>query len=293
MLYQKGLTANQRQSARPIHCYNYPSLPSITLKIYEYARKFVYLLRTKTPRIVITTPSLKAFWMDNGLSADMLIKYNDISIRMEYTKDSDLLRILRADQQIFTLTNPLSNINDSHEMKGFLLEFRSRYKEASEVCKRIYSDQNRGVLPFPYVIREGISDSRNLQSAYCQPSIPLMTITDGTALATDFKRPLPTLPTTSSPNSSCNFAFVYKTYLSNVGWCLASTSDEFLLLFMDGITVLINGKTNMVGFHDPQAAFTKWFSIDGTLPPFAKKKLSFFPRFVQLLKSGHGHSFVS
>jgi hypothetical protein len=227
--------------------------------------------------------------MDNGDSADFLLKYNDLLIRMEYGKDSGLLRILRGNVEIFRLNNAILDCNEllvPREMKGFVLEFHSRYRQASEIYKRIFAGQDQGLLPFPYVIREGLVDTKNFQSAYYQPSIPLISITEGKTLEMNSKK----LSHGSKPFS---FAFVYKTYLNNVGWCLASTSDEFLLLFTDGITVLVNGKTNMVGFHDPRGAFTKWFSIDDTLPIYAKKKLSFFPRFVQLLKSGQGHSFVS
>jgi len=99
-----------------------------------------------------------------------------------------------------------------------------------------------------------------------------------------------------------SFEFAFRTHLPNVGWCLASPFEQFLLLFTDGQTVLIDGANNRVAFHDrfttpngmhyPESQPSRWYSIDQQLPPDLKAKLSHFPAFVRLLKRGQSHSFV-
>jgi hypothetical protein len=93
--------------------------------------------------------------------------------------------------------------------------------------------------------------------------------------------------------SENSFEYAHKTYLPNVGWCLASPSEQFLMLFSDGNTVLIDGRKNLVAFRTADGITGNWLTIDQTLPFEVKQKLTFFPSFVDLLKSGQSHSFVA
>lgn len=293
-LYPKGCRPEDTGRLRPLQSYTYPHLPVATLKIYEYARRFVALLRSKTPRVIISTERFKAFLMDNGPPSDFLIRYNDHEIRAEYSIGNEVLRIFRSDKQIAEVVRPSASALDEARLDArcrlVLSDFLGRYRQASETASRISPDQDLQLAPFPFIVREHPSSNAETgQTGLCHPTLqtlPLTTLSEG--LPKHSRQAQPDIS-----NASCNFAFVYKTYLPDVGWCLASTSDEFLLLFSDGVTVLVDGRTNMVGFHDLKAGSTRWFKIDQALPHFAKKKLAYFPRFVQLLKQGYGHSFVT
>ena len=69
----------------PIASYQYPTtLPADQMKRYEYGRRFVNLVRSKTPQIALITDSFKAFLMDNPNPPwDFQVRYGN-GMRVEY-----------------------------------------------------------------------------------------------------------------------------------------------------------------------------------------------------------------
>lgn len=295
--FQKGTLQSAISSARPVETLIYPNLPMPKQKIYEYARKFVVLLRSKTPRVIISSAKFKAFLMDNGPPSDFLVKYNDGQLRSEYSAETENLRLFSGDRLLACIKSPstcdLDDLSLDSEMRLMVSEFLGRYQQAAETSQRIRKEQESGIIPFPFVVREHTTPESG-QTAFCQPTVQLMTISEA---APPLRRAAPQaapqqVPTAESSDPG-NFVWAYKTFLPNVGWCLASTCDQFLMLYADGVSALVDGRANVVGIHDLHGRAARWYRIDGALPDVAKRKLAHFPRFIQMLKQGHGHSFVT
>lgn len=299
---------------------------------YEYARRFIQLLRAKTPRVILLTESFRAYLMDNAPRRDFHIRYNS-GIRVEYfpspIADSStstgkiVIKKVLGDVQV--IQNPridaLEHIKPM-ETKLFVSECLSRYKQCSEALREKTTTMTIEEGDPPLIIREDVRSSQSLQI------IPEMTIPQLTSLINDtintiyFDRRSNNnnyypINWNSSSNIPNNFEGAYRVFLPQVGWCLANPAEQFLLLFCDGDTVLLDGRnarvimaassdeihsSKMINDDDmkdeeeeeeEESCRGKWFRIDQSLPKRLKNKLFYFPRFIELLKSGHGHSFVN
>lgn len=291
--FSKGTTPDQLVSSPPLEQYDYRHLPSPKQKIYEYARRFVALLRSKTPRIVLSTSRFRAFLMDNGPPSDFCLRYyagKENGWRLEYSAASRCLRIYDPSGQCqSTVINPDS---ESLAMNGLtpstrlmLGEFLGRHGQATATCSRIREDQDSGHLPFPFVVREQSSpDHAAAESLVPAPTIPMLTLGAGTGLETSL--PIRPFGYCSETLPTAPFLIAYRTFLPQIGWCLASADDQYLLLFSDGASILLNGRKNIVGYQDSSRPLC-WFQIDETLPKFAKSRLAYFPRFVHQLRQAN------
>lgn len=268
--------------SRPLGEYVFPNIPADLFSRYEYGRRFVNLIRSKTPQVVLLTDSFKAYLMDNAAKPyDFQLRYSN-GTRIEYLPGAFLVRIKYADgmEDIINTQHGSEFSSDSLSRPGreLLAECMSRYKQCCDMVSHISS--HRDTLPFPQVINE---------------TTDCMTIGEITApqISTLISSSMSSIPSHPA-DAERSFEYAYKTYLPNIGWCLASPAEQFLLLFTDGQTILIDGKRNRVAFHDKRlGSKSLWLSIDQRLPQDLKDKLSHFPKFVSLLKGGLGHSFVS
>lgn len=278
--------------ATPVESFNYPNLPLQKAKIYEYARKFVELLRSKTPRVIICTDGFKAFLMDNKPVPDFFLKYlHDERRKIEFTGATQTAVLFDGETRR-EIRNPSENSLDDPTLDGksrlMLSDFLGRYKQAMATLRKVSSDQERGVLPFPFVLREAPQKEVG-QTAMYQPTIPMMTLSNDTAAVADMYQRVPSAPkippvSPAKPDFFGSFAVAYRTFIPSVGWCLASSSDQFLMLFADGVSILVDGPQNVIAYDDGHKR-PVWYEIRRDLPEFAKHRLTYFPRFIQKFKA--------
>jgi hypothetical protein len=263
------------QEAYPREQFGYAEMPSRLSARYEYGRRFMSLVRSKTPQVVLVADTLKAFLMCNPAPHDFQIRYN-MGLRVDYFPSREAMVLRRTDgseRRIEGLS--IEQITPTQD-RLVVSECLTRYRQCYETALRIAG--KRECHPFPYVIRESATHIGEITA----PQISTLISTSMASMSSRI------------PSADRSFEYAYKTYLPNVGWCLASPAEQFLLLFTDGQTVLIDGRRNRVAFHDRQQEGSQaWMDIDQQLPPELKKKLIHFPQFVNLLKNGNGHSFVS
>ena len=63
-----------------VKCYNFGDLPQKYRKRYDYAAKFVRIVRSKTPKVTLYTEQAKCMLMENSPSADFEVNfYNGMS----------------------------------------------------------------------------------------------------------------------------------------------------------------------------------------------------------------------
>ena len=120
-----------------------------------------------------------------------------------------------------------------------IIECLQRYKQCVEAAHRLSTDYNQS---YPLIIDES---TRSMSAS--ELTVPQISQLISTSMATIHQLKSPGQRTLLGDRS---FEYAYKTFIPEIGWCLASPSEQFLLLFVDGQTVLIDGKSNRVSFHD-------------------------------------------
>lgn len=277
---------------RPAAEFVFPHLPGQVQSRYEYGRRFVTLLRSKTPQVVLLTDMGRAYLMDaeDAHLADFQLRSGTGS-RLEYSPVAKRLTIRSPDggeerhEGVHLPSAEIGSLSHSRHWE-LIREGLRQYERCLQAALALAGD--RDAYPFPYVIRETC-----LQA----PAVADITAPQMRTFINSTMAAMPPGSFALPADGERSFEYAYKTHIPGVGWCLASAGEQFLLLFADGQTVLIDGKRNRVAYHDRAgdgpAGRPAWHSIDQQLPPTLKQKLSFFPQFVNLLKSGQGHSFVS
>lgn len=284
------------------------NLPGTLKRRYEYARRFINLVKAKTPLIVLSTASFKAFLMENG-HGDFYLNYRDGARRAEYCWVSRQLRIFDRAAGEGVVSAPAVVLNDPSAQslpdlpvplhREMLLEFLARYRQCLQIREGIlHADgtersRYRGAS-FPIVIRENDTSNKVNGSTRDSSHAPLMNAS-GFSLSSSS---LPGMSQDSNPgifspvkqNTRSSFPNIRK-YLPNVGWCLsiAGSSDSnhayttdtddtsyFLVLFSDGRSIQIDGHADTV--LDLQTG--RLLPINARLPEDVKEMLALFSKFL-------------
>ena len=70
-------------------------------------------------------------------------------------------------------------------------------------------------------------------------------------------------------------------FLSGIGWCLQADNEDLLVLFVDGIELIIDNRSRSLHFvHNGDI---RRYNIDTSLPETLKTKLIYLPEFMKLL----------
>jgi serine/threonine protein kinase len=262
---------------------------------YEYARRFINLVKAKTPLIILSALNFKAYLMENSVGSstgDFHINYRDGVKRIEYCWVSRQLRIFDSPTNL----TPILTINDpSHQIlseipsplhREMLLEFLARYKQCIQIRDGlIHADgtersKYRGTK-FPLIIKENNDNTNTSGSMSMSMSISNFNINTSSL----------SYPDVNSKRNQCAFPNVRK-YLPGIGWCLSltttsnttnttntnQTDDEhyFLVLFNDGRSIQIDGHADTV--LDLQT--NRLLPINSRLPDDIKEMLALFSKFL-------------
>lgn len=253
---------------------------------YEYARRFINLVKAKTPLIILSTLNFKAYLMENSVgsssSGDFYINYRDGIKRIEYCWVSRQLRIFDSPTNL----TPSSTINDpSHQVlseipsplhREMLLEFLARYKQCIQIRDgMLHADGTERSKyrssKFPLIIRENYGGNANVSG-----SISNFNINASSLSVSDLN--------INNRNQSANAAAFpnVRKYLPGVGWCLSINPNNapedhyFLVLFNDGRSIQIDGHADTV--LDNQT--NRLLPINSRLPEDIKEMLALFSKFL-------------
>jgi serine/threonine protein kinase len=239
--------------------FEYPNLPAPLMKRYELMRKFVSLVQSKTPKVIIYTSEYKCYLME---SLDFFISYQD-KYKSEFDRSNNLLRIIPANEGdgVVELMNPdLKSIEgmDDPRLRIILMDFVTRYNQ----CIKVSSDldvQNVPLPSFPFIIKESLKEEPKTSDRMKQ-----------------------TMQGTFSRLNTQN----ERKFLYGVGWCLGLGREHYLMLFDDGSSIELEGAPKNLLTYQPRDSFHEQYRIDNTdnlqLPQHVRLKLLNFPRFMEL-----------
>lgn len=256
---------------KTVNTFNIVNIPPPLKRQYEYARRFVNLVKAKTPLIILNTRNLKAFLAESG---DFYMTFKN-GFRAEFCWVSRQLRIFPTEQQssnALIINDPsplaLSEI-DSETHRQLLLEFLARYRQSLHIKNSIlHSDGTQRSRyknsQFPFIIKEDEEDYEKKGMCHNNSHI-----------------------SNTSNNSNLFPHHQSRKYLPNIGWCISSPSINpnsssstehhiFLVLFNDGRAIQIDGHSDTL--LDLQT--NKSFPINHLLPQEMKEMLALFSKFL-------------
>ncbi len=291
-----------KTSSSCVNTFSMAKLPESYKKRYEYARRFVNLVRSKTPLIVLSTARFKAYLMENAFfsanTGDFHLHYRDGRLKLDYCWVSRQLRFVdgQTGSVKYCLSDPslqvISTLNDPLLREG-LAEFLARYRQCQQVRDAILHPDGleRGSLKlgqFPFVIKEDSSGEK-------ENTVPLSSASRNSSLLNPFNtqsfsnaslqsmapmqmnstssmsKALPVIPESTSP---CLLSLQRK-HLKGVGWCLSGEDDQFLMLFDDGYSLVVDGRDDCLVVEGGRR-----MKIDAQLPDEIKHRLALFNQFL-------------
>ena len=277
---------------------------------YEYARRFINLVKAKTPVIILSTPQFKAYLMEN-YNGDFYINYRDGMKRVEYCWVSRQLRIFENNSTSNSLNAPTLTISDPSPQilpeisvplhRELLLEFLGRYKQCTQTRDSILHPDGterskfKGIK-FPVIIKEG--DFEGASSNNNGDTLNTFRLSNNGDIASTFRASnngdivnnnyttniaSPLFTNTNLSNNTYAQLFPNtRKYLSGIGWCLSTRSPTspddhfFLVLFNDGRSIQIDGHADTV--LDLQT--NRLLPINAQLPVDVKEMLALFSQFL-------------
>uniref|UniRef100_A0A3B3BIC5 Serine/threonine-protein kinase PLK4 n=1 Tax=Oryzias melastigma TaxID=30732 RepID=A0A3B3BIC5_ORYME len=261
---------------------SYDDLPEKYWKKYQYASKFVQLVKSKTPKVTLYTKFAKVMLMENSPNADLEVCFYDGA---KTHKTSELVRVVEKSGKSYTVKgdvglgglSPESRmyVELSDEGHGMCLSL-----EAAITAEEQRSNQKVPFFPITIGRRPVSSDPASLPLQQMLPNTasppkstqitPSMISYDGS----DF--------TTASMSRKCSpvrqdlvqsSGKVLKSiFVPNVGWASQLTSGEVWVQFNDGSQLVVQAGVSCITYTSPDGRITR-YKENEKLPENVKEKL--------------------
>ncbi|KAJ1551337.1 hypothetical protein HK096_001004 [Nowakowskiella sp. JEL0078] len=269
-------------NSRPSISFTREALTSSYHKKYRYAVRFVDLVRSKTPKIIFYSPQAKCMLMENGPLADFDMNfYNGIKVHNSTTRAILEFHVPPplnpSTLQSTTHTFSLANINDLQLPPHLLPVFR-HVQECLAQCSDIERTSAKDTqTKYPLVLRAEAATTTSSTTAIpsTERILPPPPRSVGSSSATAVK--------TGVRSSVGLDGVVGWKFLDGVGWCTKERDARYVMLFCDGIRVVVDGRRQIVEIYGGDKEFDgRTFAIEKALPEFVKKRLAYLPRFLKV-----------
>lgn len=302
--------------------FTFKSLPDKYFKKYQYAARFVSLVRSKTPKVTMYTERAKCMLMENSPASDFDVVFYDgakVSVTskgirvIEKTGTSLMLDSAHASQRL---------CNDTQELVDYTEKCRQQCSQLESVISAV---QGNGLLReqlFPVIVgrRPGASagdasksssekgssddDSKAYKSLPVK-SPPVMPSFNGTLTSTMTEANVGpalysnttldntllsnvTATSTSSDNSLTAAATAHDVmrhiFVPGIGWASQLGNGEIWVKFLDGTQLGMKFSATTVTYIDAAGKVTK-FQKSQMLPDVVKSKLEKLPVVLESLRT--------
>uniref|UniRef100_A0AAR2M215 Serine/threonine-protein kinase PLK4 n=1 Tax=Pygocentrus nattereri TaxID=42514 RepID=A0AAR2M215_PYGNA len=225
---------------------SYEDLPEKYWKKYQYATKFVQLVKSKTPKVTLYTKFAKCMLMENSPNADLEVCFYDGA---KTHKTSDQVRVVEKSGKSYTVKGDVG-------LSGVSPECRLYMELTDEVMLIIYSC---------YINQFMIS--------YNGSDFTTASLAKGSS------------PQSAKEGHSVNTGKVLKSiFVPNIGWASQLTSGEVWVQFNDGSQLVVQAGVSCIIFTSPDGHITR-YKENEKLPDLVKEKLHCLSSILSLLAS--------
>ncbi|XP_037341577.2 serine/threonine-protein kinase PLK4 [Pungitius pungitius] len=265
---------------------SYEDLPEKYWKKYQYASKFVQLVKSKTPKVTLYTKYAKVMLMENSPNADLEACFYDGA---KTHKTSELVRVVEKSGKSYTVKGEagLSGLSPESRLHVQLSDEGHSMCLSLEAAITAEEQRSTNKVPFfPITIgrRPANPDTPGSSSLPSHPVppdttsppkppqiTPSMISYDGsdftTASLSKKCSPLQQEVAQKTPGKVVKSIFV-----PNVGWASQLTSGEVWVQFNDGSQLVVQAGVSCITYTSPEGRITR-YKENEKLPEHVKEKL--------------------
>uniref|UniRef100_A0A671RYK9 Serine/threonine-protein kinase PLK4 n=1 Tax=Sinocyclocheilus anshuiensis TaxID=1608454 RepID=A0A671RYK9_9TELE len=231
---------------------SYEDLPEKYWKKYQYATKFVQLVKSKTPKVTLYTKFAKCMLMENTPNADLEVCFYDGA---KTHKTSEQVRVVEKNGKSYTVKGDVG-------LSGLSPECRL-YMELSEEGHRMCLSLEAAIT------------AEEQRSAKNTPFFPITigSVAKGSS------------PQSGKDERTVNTGKVLKSiFVPNIGWASQLTTGEVCVQFNDGSQLMVQVGVSCITFTSPDGHITR-YKENEKLPELVKEKLHCLSTILGLLSS--------
>ncbi|KAL6477855.1 hypothetical protein MHYP_G00136900 [Metynnis hypsauchen] len=286
---------------------SYEDLPEKYWKKYQYATKFVQLVKSKTPKVTLYTKFAKCMLMENSPNADLEVCFYDGA---KTHKTNDQVRVVEKSGKSYTVKGDVGLSGVSPECRLYMELADEGHKMCLSLEAAISAEEQRSAraTPFfpitigrrptnpasPFPVTQPTSDQGPIlpaevaQVCLSPPQPPHITPSMISYNGSDFTTA--SLAKGSSPQSAkeghcINTGKVLKSiFVPNIGWASQLTSGEVWVQFNDGSQLVVQAGVSCIIFTSPDGHITR-YKENEKLPDLVKEKLHCLSSILSLLAS--------
>lgn len=279
--------------------YSFDNLPEKYWKKYQYASRFVQLVRSKSPKITYFTKYAKCILMENSPGADFEVWFYDGA---KIHKTEDLIQVIEKTGKSYTLKGE-SEVNS---LKEKMKVYMDHANEGHRICLALESviseeEKKSGSAPFfPIIIGRKPGSTSSPKPLSPPPVDPDYPIRDTPSLNTVIRNSAASLKqapiltpsmvtneelgltaTASRTNISSSSLkdclpksaqLLKSVFVKDVGWATQLTSGAVWVQFNDGSQLVVQAGVSSISYTSPNGQTTR-YGENEKLPEYIKQKL--------------------
>uniref|UniRef100_A0A670IJV0 Serine/threonine-protein kinase PLK4 n=1 Tax=Podarcis muralis TaxID=64176 RepID=A0A670IJV0_PODMU len=297
----KGIPLNNRPPPPPedSNIYSFGNLPEKYWKKYQYAAKFVQLVRSKTPKVTFYTRYAKCMLMENSPPADVEICFYDGA---KIHKTAGVIRVIEKSGKAYTIKEE-SKIGLEKDIQIYVDHANEGHRICLALESAILAEERNGSVPFfPIIVGRKPGNPESPKALVLPPTLPdtspslaeIALMKRDTTTSSDASSEVPNInpPISAYEGSACTSAttesrstlshpnecavnsaqLLKSVFVKNVGWASQLTSGAVWVQFNDGSQLVAQAGVSSITYTSP-AGDTVRYGENEKLPEYIKEKL--------------------
>ncbi|XP_016310523.1 serine/threonine-protein kinase PLK4-like [Sinocyclocheilus anshuiensis] len=286
---------------------SYEDLPEKYWKKYQYATKFVQLVKSKTPKVTLYTKFAKCMLMENTPNADLEVCFYDGA---KTHKTSEQVRVVEKNGKSYTVKGDVGLSGLSPECRLYMELSEEGHRMCLSLEAAITAEEQRSAKNTPFfpitIGRRATNPAFSASQPPCSSESCPAAPAEVAQVCLSPPQPPHIMPSMisyagsdfttasvakgSSPQSgkderTVNTGKVLKSiFVPNIGWASQLTTGEVCVQFNDGSQLMVQVGVSCITFTSPDGHITR-YKENEKLPELVKEKLHCLSTILGLLAS--------
>uniref|UniRef100_A0A6Q2WRZ0 Serine/threonine-protein kinase PLK4 n=1 Tax=Esox lucius TaxID=8010 RepID=A0A6Q2WRZ0_ESOLU len=257
---------------------SYEDLPEKYWKKYQYASKFVQLVKSKTPKVTLYTKYAKCMLMENSPKADLEVCFYD-GAKTHLT--SELVRVVEKTGKSYTVKGEVGLSGLSPESRVYVELSDEGHRMCLSLEAAITAEEQHSAKSTPFF---PITIANELTTGAFPFSVNLQMISYNGSDFTSASMKKTTALTVSLDHATNAGKVLKSVFVPNIGWASQLTSGEVWVQFNDGSQLVVQAGVSCIIYTSPEGRTTR-YKENEKLPEPVKEKLHCLSTILGLLAS--------